>query len=345
MFCFCLYLFCVKIIYMKYIITCNKQSSADCLSMLKKHKDIKFLEWLDAEVGLVEYSGKLPLYTQILVTDFYIRHIFSVTEIADFEHSEQVLRFFAYQNIDKTKSFSFQVRKTKRVVFDNEIIFAIAKELEQDGYVLDVKDPEQIVSVFISEQKVYLGVGNKIENLSKFKGGMYHFRDDESFVSRAEYKLLEAYDCFNLDWTNKTNGIDLGAAPGGWSKVLADHCKTVYAVDPANLDEKIKNLDNVSHYKMTSQEFAFKHKDSNLKFDILVNDMKMDATESIEITKSMAQFLNADADIVLTLKLPHNCQPSKINSYISNISKCYKVMAARQLFHNRSEITVWAKNY
>lgn len=313
--------------------------------MLKKHKDIKFLEWLDSEVGILEYNGEIPLYKQLLVSDFYIRHIFSVAEIADFEHGDNILRLFANQSIDKQKSFSFQVRKAKRAVFDNEIIFAIAKELEQDGYVLDVKSPQQIISVFISEQKIYFGIGNRTENLSQFKGGMYHFRDDESFVSRAEYKLLEAYDCFGLDWSNKTNGVDLGSAPGGWSKVLADHCKKVYSIDPANLDEKIKNLENVEHYKMTSQEFAFKHKDSNLRFDVLVNDMKMDANESIEVTKSMAQFLNPNADIILTLKLAHNCPPNKINGYIANISKCFKVMATRQLFHNRSEITVWAKSY
>ena len=330
---------------MKYIITCNKQSSGDCLNMLKKHKDIKFLEWLDGEVGLLEYCGEQPLYQKLLVSDFYIRHIFSVAEIADFEHGDNILRLFAYQSIDKQKSFSFQVRKAKRAVFDNEIIFAIAKELEQDGYVLDVKTPEQIISVFISEQKIYFGIGNKTENMSQYKGGMYHFRDDESFVSRAEYKLLEAYDCFGLDWSSATNGLDLGSAPGGWTKVLADHCKKVYSIDPANLDEKIKNLENVEHYKMTSQEFAFKHKDSSLKFDVLVNDMKMDANESIEVTKSMAQFLNPNADIILTLKLAHNCPPNKICSYIANVSKHFKVMATRQLFHNRSEITVWAKSY
>ena len=94
---------------------------------------------------------------------------------------------------------------------------------------------------------------------------------------------MEALDCFCVDLKNSTHALDLGSAPGGWSKVLAERNLTVFSIDPANLDDKLAKNKKIIHFKQTAQDFL---KNNKQKFDILVNDMKMDAKDSIELTKS-----------------------------------------------------------
>lgn len=36
--------------------------------------------------------------------------------------------------------------------------------------------------------------------------------------------------------------VDVGAAPGGWTKVLAARCRAVIAVDPAALADSVQQL-------------------------------------------------------------------------------------------------------
>ncbi len=43
--------------------------------------------------------------------------------------------------------------------------------------------------------------------------------------------------------------VDVGAAPGGWTRLLARACAPVYAIDPANLDPDVVALPNVVHIK------------------------------------------------------------------------------------------------
>lgn len=44
-------------------------------------------------------------------------------------------------------------------------------------------------------------------------------------------------------------GVDVGAAPGGWTRFLALACSTVYAIDPADMDPDVLALPNVTHIK------------------------------------------------------------------------------------------------
>ena len=327
----------------KYIFTINAASKSLCLKNLSQNKDIVFLHWLNEEVGLIEYNGKTPFYKVVYTTPLYhIRHIFEVYYcFCNDENLYQNIFKFSEKCLDKNLNFSFQIRKTLDASFDNKCIINFSGELQQKGYELCVKAPQQIISIFATKNNTYVGVGNAKTNLSNQKGGMYHFSTSRNFISRAEYKLLEAIDCFNIDLSNCKNAIDLGASPGGWSKVLASYDLKVSAIDPAALSANAVNNKKIHHYKMTAQEFLKKHLDA--KFDILVNDMKMDPMESINIVNSMSESLKEDAKLVLTLKLQHSYTLQDISKALKKLSEKFEVITARQLFHNRSEITVYAK--
>ncbi len=76
----------------------------------------------------------------------------------------------------------------------------------------------------------------KLEKKRKFfKNTLYSKTDiyyrkakEEGYRARSAYKLLQIHDEFNL-FSNVTRAVDLCAAPGSWSQVLAN---TLYSTAP-----------------------------------------------------------------------------------------------------------------
>lgn len=325
---------------MIYIYTCSSDAKSFAKNELKS-VGANVTEDLSVNTGIVEYSQNL---SNIIKKNkiVFVRHIFKVDKIINLgPDTYSHITEFLTANLNKLQSFCIQIRKTLNSSLNNELVYNIASQLQTDGYTLDVKYGKQIVSIFANDKCLYLGIGNQQENLSRFKGGEYHFAITPDFICRAEHKLLEAIDAFDIDFSNKHLAVDLGSAPGGWSKVLCENGLKVCSVDPAALNEKFKQTANIIHYKQTAQEFLRTNTDK--KFDVLVNDMKMDSYKTVEVVNLFYEQMNKGAYVIVTFKLPHNFKTQQIKHCLNDLEKKYTIIAARQLFHNRSEITVFAK--
>ena len=64
---------------------------------------------------------------------------------------------------------------------------------------------------------------------------------------------------------------------------------------------------------------------------------------SFVAAKAIDAKILSGAYAVVTLKLPHANMQRNTAMAIRELSRCYHVVAARQLFHNRSEVTLLAK--
>ena len=144
-----------------------------------------------------------------------------------------------------------------------------------------------------------------------------------------------------LTETDVKNAIDLGAAPGGWSHYLALRGIQVDAVDPASLSQRLSTEKKIRHYKMTAQEFSRKH--AAKSYDLLVDDMKMDTQMSTKIVCGLTEHLKDNGSIILTLKLPKNGVWKRIYESVSLLREYFTDIKVRQLFYNRSEVTIYAK--
>ncbi len=85
-------------------------------------------------------------------------------------------------------------------------------------------------------------------------GGRYEVNPARLHKNRALVKLLEFVSGREVEFPDTV--VDLGAAPGGWSSFAAQVAERVLAVDPARLEERVRELDNVHHLRVTAQEFA-----------------------------------------------------------------------------------------
>lgn len=197
------------------------------------------------------------------------------------------------------------------------------------------------ISLSIIDDKVYLGISFLEDNLSRWTGGVLFYAKDTSVICRAELKLEEAIEYFDIKLKDVKNAIDLGAAPGGWSHYLALRGIQVDAVDPASLSQRLSTEKKIRHYKMTAQEFSRKH--AAKSYDLLVDDMKMDTQMSTKIVCGLTEHLKDNGSIILTLKLPKNGVWKRIYESVSLLREYFTDIKVRQLFYNRSEVTIYAK--
>ncbi len=218
---------------------------------------------------------------------------------------------------------------------------ALWEELtERTGVTLDTRAPEQTLSVCVAADTAFLGVSWTRQNRSDWAGGERRFKRDEKQISRAEFKLLEAFEVFGITPPPDGLALDVGAAPGGWTRVLREKGLHVVAVDPAELDPRLERDPYVNHVW-----YPIQHYGPTDMFDIIVNDLKMDARDSIDVLLRLRPTLKPGGTAIMTLKLPKHGETARsllgyVRDDLARLQTGYRLIGARQLFHNRSEITV-----
>jgi 23S rRNA (cytidine2498-2'-O)-methyltransferase len=324
------------------LLALNELRSADPTLRLEK--------WLADGIGLAQVGLPWQILTAFLSAHppVFTRHLcpaprrISLALVPeDLESLVREAREFLLE-LDTTRSFSVQTRTLcaggwpyTRFDVNNRL----ATTLGEWGAPLDVRHPEQILSVVLTPTEAFLGLSLASENLSDWAGGERRFKREEGRISRAEFKLLEALETFDLELPAAGLALDMGAAPGGWTRLLATHGLRVVAVDPAELDPRVLALPNVTHIRTTVENYLPKRE----IFDIVVNDMRMDARDSARVMLTAAKPLKPKGFAVMTLKLPTERMGEVLEQAMQILEIRYLRLGARQLFHNRDEVTVVLK--
>ena len=345
------------------LITCDADSEALTLEELRRMGcDPRTGEWLDTgdavqgaifhfETGmdfeefshLVQQSGSV-----------FIRHLAPVDEVEALAGDESDLATLGAlvhrwaERLDASRSFSVQARilgegklPYRKVVLNETLSNALEHET---GAAMDCRWPEQVVSLLCTPERAYFGLSDVGLNRSAWPGGKHRFKRDDEQVSRAEFKLLEAMSVFGIELPSEGLGLDIGASPGGWTRVLAARGLRVDAVDPGELDRRLRNNRLVNYVPRRVQEYD----PASKRFKAIVNDMKMDPRDSIALMLRFAPRLEPDGVGIITLKMPKATGKASearraldmIRKDLDHLSEGFEVLGARQLYHNRSEVTV-----
>ncbi|MCL2189549.1 MAG: hypothetical protein FWC16_10860 [Defluviitaleaceae bacterium] len=323
----------MQTVYHKMIITARPESAVFAMAELQKYDaSIRPLKDLDAGVKLVTVPQGHGSFFTDAPRLMFVRHIFPVLIEGSVQEITPVKLAESLPLQDMVGAFSVQKR--------GEVAFAFIQSLEallcEKGFTQNDKSPAWVVSLFSHENILYAGVSDVKQNRSAWNGGARRYKK-ENVISRAEFKLMEAFEIFNLSPAENTRALDLGAAPGGWSKVLLDRGFYVTAVDPGALDARLAHP-QLTYVNATAQRFFAAYKGA--PFHFIVNDMKMDMYESIRIMLDAAHLLTPGGTAIMTLKLAKGQGLSKINKALALLEKKYRVADTRQLFHNRDEVTV-----
>ena len=330
------------------IATADPNFAVAALAELKKANADVVAE-LDAGIWSVQTSGDFFALAEQWRQNppIFVRHICpvqTVLSLADGVDSvvETAVTTFTHL-LEPEWPFSVQTR----VLGDLEIKpFDINKPLSQklaeaSGAPLDVREPFQILSVVLAGDSAYLGLSLAVNNLSDWAGGVRRFAREKEQISRAEFKLLEALELFGIELPPRGRALDLGAAPGGWTRVLRQKEQYVTAVDPAWLHASLQKDKGVRHLRLTAEEYLADYPDT---YDVIVNDMRLDARDSARLMGEYGRYLYPHGLALITLKLPAENYEAPLDHALNILRQKFTVAGARQLFHNRSEVTVYLKS-
>ncbi|MBV9227679.1 MAG: SAM-dependent methyltransferase, partial [Chloroflexi bacterium] len=251
----------------------------------------------------------------------FVRHLAPVQATADLGNEERDIGIIAtaiaslpaFALLERGTHFAVQSRFAQtdksyggRPYSSGKLNQALAEAFaEETEAIEDIKKPRVVISILCTMHKAYLGISTTEENLSSWPGGARHFAQTSEQISRAEFKLLEALEVFDITLPKDARALDLGAAPGGWTRLLLDAGMSVVAVDPANLDPRIVRRKRLEHYRGYAENYLEAALRRHSRFAVIVNDMRMDAREAARLLAKASDCLQTDGFVVSVFKLPH----------------------------------------
>jgi 23S rRNA (cytidine2498-2'-O)-methyltransferase len=269
----------------------------------------------------------------------------AIANLPTFTLLERGQRFAVQTRLLQTDMDAVPASSNKHAYSSGHVNQLLAEAIaDETGAIESIKKPQIVVSLLCTMEKAYAGISLTKDNLSDWPGGARHFAHIPEQISRSEFKLLEALEAFGVALPSQGLALDLGAAPGGWTRMLLEAGMKVVAVDPAKLDSRVARQPHLEHYKGYAEEYVEEAIKRRRKFFVITNDMRMDAREAARLLVEASACLLSDGFIISVLKLPHTT--SEIDP-LKNLSEALKllhrhfgIVQARQLFHNRQEVTV-----
>jgi tRNA acetyltransferase TAN1 len=237
--------------------------------------------------------------------------------------------------------FTFRVSCNRRGnhEFDSrEAEYQIGDRLADEwGLQADLDEPEQFVSVEVFQDLAFLDACFADERLHKDIGQMRKHAPGQRPLNRAEKKLREAFTRFRIKLPVGARALDLGSAPGGWARVLAEVCAEVVAVDPAEMDERVTALPNVTHVQVRADQYL---PQARGPFDLITCDMNAESPVSAELLCQAAPLLRERGEAILTIKFTSRQRRLHVRRALDVLEACYTDFDTKHLPHNGKETTL-----
>ncbi len=186
----------------------------------------------------------------------------------------------------------------------------------------------------------------RVEDSSPWPGGIPRLRQPPNAPSRSAAKLDEALHTLlsadeRAQWLREgLRGADLGAAPGGWTWVLVRTGLRVTAVDNGPLKEPVASHPYVEHLRAD----GFRWQPAR-PLDWMVCDM---VEQPRRVVERMAEWFREGwcRNAIFNLKLPMKKRWDEtvlcLDLFRAQAGEL-KALRAKQLYHDREEITVFAR--
>jgi 23S rRNA (cytidine2498-2'-O)-methyltransferase len=276
----------------------------------------------------------------------FLRHIQPVDHVWEGARSENDLLLLSEWVKDNEffqsgEQIAVQVRKEERSEAPYTP-FAVKAALDEVftskfGAIPVVKEADRIVSIYVTAEKLYAGISRPIDNLSDWSGGAIRFQKEEDQISRAKFKLLEAEQRFGLDFGSYRTGLDIGAAPGGWTSFLLERGLKVTAIDPATMHPSLLKHPQLTIYKKNAGDVKLRDEE----FDLLVCDMSWSPRQMGRLVADLLYALRVGGTAIITVKLMHKKPFQTVRELLQAFESELQLVQAKQLFHNREELTLY----
>jgi 23S rRNA (cytidine2498-2'-O)-methyltransferase len=213
---------------------------------------------------------------------------------------------------------------------------------------IDPQSPWRLHVCLIDAQTAFIAESHSARS-APWRGGIPRLRFPSAAPSRSTLKLEDALLTLlqpheRENWLKAgMRGVDLGAAPGGWTWQLVRRSIHVTAVDNGPIDARLLESGFVTHLR----EDGFRYRPPT-PVDWLVCDM---VEQPRRVASLMAEWLAESACrfAVFNLKLPMKKRYDEVqlcrDTAQQRMAKAGRALEwrARHLYHDREEITVFAR--
>ncbi|TKI05915.1 23S rRNA (cytidine(2498)-2'-O)-methyltransferase RlmM [Martelella alba] len=204
---------------------------------------------------------------------------------------------------------------------------------------------------FIAPGCCYVGYSYSNNN-SPWYMGIPRLKFPADAPSRSTLKLEEAFHVFIPadEWDERLASgmyaVDLGACPGGWTYQLVKRSMMVHAVDNGTMAESLMATGQVTHHPVDG--FKFQPPRNNIYW--LVCDM---VEKPARVAQLAADWLTRGwcREAIINLKLPMKKRYEEVRRNLDlirdslNANQVYAEVHAKQLYHDREEITVHIRRF
>jgi tRNA(Ser,Leu) C12 N-acetylase TAN1 len=272
----------------------------------------------------------------------YLGRVFPVdAKVAITSEKDSIFRLYDFLKGKLKPEDSFMVRCQRRGTHNfssQDVERNLGLKLEEtSGATVDLRNPKKVVVVQIFQNTAFVGLTDSENLVVKPIRVSRKYAKGERPFTRAEHKIKEALGTFNVEVKPNYDVLDLGAAPGGWTKVLAGLAKRVVAVDPAALESEVERLPNVVHLRCRAEEVP----NNTGSFDLVTNDMNLAPAESAEIMVAVASCLKKGGFAIMTVKFVTRNRKKHIEEAIRILESQYANFRVKRLPHNRFETTLF----
>jgi len=220
----------------------------------------------------------------------------------------------------------------------------LRKALLKAGKLVEDDDLPRLLLTFRSGREVFLGLA-PAHNSAMWPMGIPRLKFPREAPSRSTLKLEEAWHHFipRDEWDERLSedmtGVDLGAAPGGWTYQLVRRGMLVTAIDNGPMAQSLMDTGLVTH--LMADGFTYKPRPT---VDWMVCDIVEKPARSASLLETwLGEGLCREA--VVNLKLPMKQRYAEVRRLLERIADGFKArgieveIGCKQLYHDREEVT------
>ncbi|WP_339516825.1 23S rRNA (cytidine(2498)-2'-O)-methyltransferase RlmM [Pseudomonas sp. RL_15y_Pfl2_60] len=220
----------------------------------------------------------------------------------------------------------------------------LRKALSKAGKLIDQPGKPRLLLTFKSGREVFVGLA-EANNSAIWPMGIPRLKFPREAPSRSTLKLEEAWHTFipRDEWDERLNGdmtgVDLGAAPGGWTYQLVRRGMLVTAIDNGPMAQSLMDTGLVQH--LMADGFTYKPRQP---VDWMVCDIVEKPARNAALLETwIGEGLCREA--VVNLKLPMKQRYAEVRKLLDRMEAGFaerriKVsIACKQLYHDREEVT------
>ncbi len=203
--------------------------------------------------------------------------------------------------------------------------------------------PNQRVLSCIMVEPDHWWVGlHRVESVpQRWPGGVPKLTPPDEMISRAYVKTAEALAWSRLPANPGDAFVEIGCSPGGSVQALLDRGYTVTGIDPAEVDERLRNREGFTHIRKRGADLRRREYKA---FRWLTADLNVAPSYTLETVENIVTYPGVKIDgMLLTLKLLDRPLYALAGDFVGRVrSWGYEEVRIRQLALGRQEICLAA---